>query len=63
MREITLEVNGNKVTKNLEDNTLLSAFLRDPMYKIEGEFLIHFSEISCLKLKMISFFVARYLTV
>jgi len=29
MTEITLEVNGKKVTKNVSDNTLLSTFLRE----------------------------------
>ena len=29
MRKVTLEINGNKVEKEVQDNTLLSTFLRD----------------------------------
>ena len=29
MKEVTLQINGKKVTKQVEDHTILSAFLRD----------------------------------
>ncbi|NCW80199.1 MAG: (2Fe-2S)-binding protein, partial [Pelagibacteraceae bacterium] len=29
MKEVTLEVNGKKVTKQIQDHTLLSTFVRD----------------------------------
>ena len=29
MRKVTLEINGKKVEKEVQDNTLLSTFLRD----------------------------------
>ena len=31
MRKVTLEINGNKVEKEVQDNTLLSTFLRDQL--------------------------------
>jgi len=31
MKEVTLEVNGKKVTKQIQDHTLLSTFVRDQL--------------------------------
>ena len=50
MAEVTLEVNGKKVTKAVPDNTLLSTFLREHLNLTKLNIIIKYAQLKNRKI-------------